>query len=587
MKFLTENHQRPFIIVGLLSLLVLFCLPDRSHAQSFEQGLSYYQQGNYSKAASVFNRINSDKGRLFSGKAYFGLGQYLTSKTYLEQVGRDANQDIYLEAQYNLALADFQLGQFGKALNRLYPFKNKQPQTQLVTNGIQFYNDILDYLTINQRKNAFQQADVPQIKYDLVEAAFGEVDYPVAQTLYRQLKKAKIDTSGTAMRQLSKMISDSVSYAAEKIYGKRSEAPEGITYNIGAALPSYKTGEPEFEISRGLYFGFVLAAEEFNQQHSDKKAFIRYQNTAARGDSAAYAMTSFAWNHNTDAVLGPLFSKPAKRMAQLAEQYQIPMIPPLANSDTLNTDNPYVFQANPTFSSHGKRMAEYAVKTLNMDTLAVITAKNSLGEASAYSFRDRAEKLGAKVSYFFVEDFASKGFDLTEYTKYFTTDSAKIDSLHYHHLDGIYAPFTGQAASTLAELLLVDLEAMNSTLPVLGSQVWGNISLPEDQMGNRKIYFTESYYLNKKSQRVEQFQKRYKERFNTDPNRFAMIGYDAATFVLETLNRVGNPALLKDALKHQPLYQGLIGNISFDGSHVNQQVKIFTITAQGIKPVLK
>lgn len=572
--------------IGLLSAFVIFLPPHGLQGQSFEEGLSYYQQGKYSEAVSVFTKLNTNKARLFSGKSYFGMGQYLTAKAYLQEV-KAADENIYLEAQYNLALTDFQLGQYGKALNRLYLFHDQKQQTQLVSDALQFYNDILGYLTINQRKNAFQQAAAPQLKYDLVAAAFGEVDYQVAQILYKQLQNAKIDTSGAAMQKLAKMLSDSMSYAVEKEYGTRPDIPDGIIYNIGAALPSYKTNAPEFNVSRGLYFGFVLAAEEFNQQHSDKKAFIHYQNTAAEKDSAAYSMTNFAWNYNADLVLGPLFSEPAKRMADLAEQYQIPLLAPLANSDTLNTDNPYVFQANPTFASHGKRMAEYAVNQLKMDTLAVIAEKNSLGESSAYNFRNRAEKLGARVTYFFVEDFASKGFDLTEYTKYFTTDSAKIDSLGYHQLDGIYAPFTGQAASTLAELLLVDLEAMNSKLPVLGSQVWGNINIPEEQLGKRRIYFSESYYLDKKNPKVEQFRKRYKERFNLEPNKFAMIGYDAASFVLETLNRVGNPALLKDALKHQPLYNGIIGNISFDGSHVNQQIKIFNITTNGVKPVVR
>jgi len=304
-------------------------------------------------------------------------------------------------------------------------------------------------------------------------------------------------------------------------------------------------------------------------------------------DSAAYGMNNLAWNFNADAVLGPLFSEPARRMAQLAEQYQIPMVAPLANSDSLNVDNPYVYQANPTMNSHGKRMAEYAVQELAMDTLAVIAEKGTLGESSAYAFRNRAEKLGAHVSYFFVENFASEGFDLTDYTKYFTSDSAKIDSLHYHELDGIYAPFTGQAAPTLAELLWVDLEGMNSQLSVLGSQVWGNANIPEEQIGNRDVYFSESFYLDKKNQRVEQFNKQFKNRFNIEPNRFAMIGYDAATFILQTLDRVGNPALLKDALKSQPLYEGLISDISFGGSQVNQQVKIFTISENGVQPVLK
>lgn len=573
----------------LISILFLsLTAPKVSLSQSFDEGLEFYQQGKYSEAISIFSKIDSDKGRLFTGKSYFGMGEYLTSKVYFDQVTEEESRDLFLEAQYTMALADFQLGLYGDALNRLYEMKQREVRTQIVMEGTGLYNDILDYLTLNQRKKAFQQAKYPEIKYDLVEATFGNVSYPVAKTLYSQLVKSKIDTSGTAMKELSNMIADSMSYAIKMAYNNRLRAPDGIIYNIGAALPTYSNNAPEFEISQGLYFGYLLAAEEFNQRKTDKKAFIRHKNTSANIDSAGYAMTNFAWNYNVDAVLGPLFSEPAQKMADLAEQYQIPMLAPLANSDTLNIDNPYVFQANPTFTSHGRKMAEYAVKHQKMDTLAVLAERNSLGEASAFAFRERAEKLGAKVSHFFVEDLKGKGYELTDYTKYFTTDSAKIDTLgSYHHLDAVYAPFTGQAAPTLAELLLVDLEAMNSNLTVLGSQEWGNFQIPKIQLENQKIYFSESYYINQKSQQVKQFKERFKNRFDIEPNRFAMIGYDTASYLLQTLDRVANPERLKNALKHQPKYEGLISNINFDGTHINQEVKIFKFTKAGIQPVLK
>lgn len=564
-------------------VLILFTSLGTLHAQSFDSGLELYKQGKYSEAAKVFNSLDSNRAYLFSGKTYFALGNYLASKGYLRKIDENAERDIYQEAQYNLALADFQLANYGSALNRLYPFYNLESETQLVMNARKLYKDILPFLTLNQRKNAFQEADFPQIQYDLVSSAFGRVEYPVAKMLLDQLKKSTTGISSQDIQNLARMVTDSVTYSNRKI-NSGIRAPNDITYNIGAALPSYKTGAPEYEVARGLYYGYVLAAEEFNSQNMDKKAFIRYQNTSAKSDSAAYSMTEFAWARNTDIVLGPLFSDAAKQMGELAEMYQIPLIPPLANADELGRDNPYFFQINPPFSSHGKRMAEYAINTLQMDTLAIITEKGSSGEASAYAFKDRAARLGAHISYFFVEDFSSQGFDLTDYTKYFTSDSANIDSLNIDSIDGIYAPFTGQAGPTLAELLFVDLEAMNSKLPILGSQVWGNLKIPEDQMGNRKIYFSESHYMDSNNPEVKQFRKAYRDRFGIDPNRFSMIGYDTANFVLNALREAENPALLKEALKNQPMFNGLMSNISFDGTRVNQQIKIFTIGDQGIRP---
>lgn len=578
----------PIYLCSLFLLLAvsLFTVFPAS-AQDFEEGLSLYEEGQYVEAAAIFESIDTDQARLFSGKSYFAMGQYVKSKMFLNRVSESAPREVYLETQYTSALSNFQLKQFGNALELLEHFNRESVKTRLVSDGIRFYRDILDYLTLNQRREVYHNTDSHQIKHDIVRSAMGKVDYPTAKLLIEQYKNlAGTDSLRQQVEELESMVSDSLNYAMQIAFGERLKAPEGIIYNIGAALPTYDSSDPEFNISQGLYFGYLLAAEEYNQQHSDRKVFIRYQDTGASTDSSQHLMTNFAWNYSVDAILGPLFSEPATKISELAELYQIPVLAPLANSDSLNVDNPYVYQANPTFGSHGKKMAEFAVNTLNKDTLAVLVERNSLGEASAFAFRERAEKLGANVVHFFLEDLGAQGYEVSEYTKFFTTDSVEVDSQYVrHNLGAVYTPFTGQAAPTLIDLLLIDMQAMDSEVAILGSQEWGAVNIPEDRLRDLEIYFSESYYINTRSNRVEQFRQNYKDRFGLEANRFAMIGYDAASYLLKTLDSVENPALLKNALSGQPLYEGLISNIGFDGHHVNQEVKIFRLSAEeGIQP---
>ena len=584
MKASYNRYIKKITLMAAPALVLFFFLPALLSAQNFEEGMRLYEQGNFEEAAFVFQELPSDKARLFAGKAYFGMGHYLTAKALLEELLEETGAPLSTEVRYTLALTQFQLKQYGDALSQLHRISQQDVQSQLVMDAEQFYEGILDFMTLNQRREALTEATVPVVKYDVVASAFGRVDLPVARMLYEQLVHARVDSTHPEMRKLAATLKDSSEYAVEQAYNPTLEAPDGITYNIGAALPSYDTDAPEFEVVRGLYFGYVLAAEQFNQQQTDQKAFIRYQNTASSADSARYAMTNFAYRYRADAVLGPLFSEPAHAMAPMAEEYHIPLIAPLANSDTLNVDNPYFYQANATFASYGKGMAEYAVKTLGLDTLAVLAEAQSRGETSAYAFRNRAEKLGAKVAYFFSEDLEEKGYELTEYTKYFTTDTAVVDSMKYQQVDGIYAPFTGQAASNLANLLLADLEALDNHATVLGSQAWGTADLPEHLLSGRTIYFSESNRITGDQDRVTGFNEAFKKRFSVEPNRYAMIGYDVASFVLETLKEVGNPALLKNALKQQPPYRGLISTISFDGTHINQHVEVFRLTQEGTVP---
>lgn len=568
-----------------LWILLVFAFAGVLAGQDFDEGVDLYEKGQFKEAAAIFEQLDSREAYLFAGKSYYNLGQYLKAKSFLLRITDDAEQELMLEAGYTSALADFQLKQFGQALNTLYEVREIRPGTQLAHDASRLYNGILDYLTLGQRRNAFQSARYNRIKYDLIRTGFGKVDYQTAKILLNEYKRTISVKSDSALYQdLNKMIADSLGYAYQMAFGNPLSVPRGTVYNIGAALPTYDNSATEFSVTQGLYFGYLLAAEEFNQRNTDKKAFIRYKNTGAEMDSAGYAMTDFAWNYNIDVLLGPLFSEPALTMAELAEQYQIPLLAPLANSDSLNFDNPYVYQANPTFASHGRKMAEFAVNELQMDTLGILAERNSLGAASAFAFRAEAEKLGAHIEHYFVEDLESQGYDITEYTKFFTTDSTLIDSLDYRRLDGVYAPFTGQVAPTLIDLLLIDLEAMDSDMTILGSPEWGATEIQQERIRDRIIYFSESYYINSKSVRLEQFRKNFSDRFGTEANRYAMIGYDTADFLLRALEQVENPVLLKDALKNRPLYEGLISNIDFDGTHVNQEVKIFKISDQGVQP---
>jgi ABC-type branched-subunit amino acid transport system substrate-binding protein len=73
---------------------------------------------------------------------------------------------------------------------------------------------------------------------------------------------------------------------------------------------------------------------------------------------------------------------------------------------------------------------------------------------------------------------------------------------------------------------------------------------------------------------VNDFESEFRLRFESQPNQFAYIGYDATSVLLESLQRVQNPKYLKEGLKSLNNYRGLINRVSFDGSRINQNVKI-------------
>lgn len=563
----------------LFTVSLFFFLSVTSQAQSLENGLRLYQEGDYERALRIFDDFDDPIAYLFSGKSHFSLGNFVKAKHFLAQVD-STSEDLYWEANYTSALADFQLENYADALDILYQIKENPTQASVRRTAITFYFQLLNYLAPGQRIQAFRATQYDDVRLDLVKSSIGKVDYSSAVILLNAYKKTVHQPNEDQVLQLENMLQDSAAYNQNFSLKNYPEAPEGIAYNLGVAIPQFDVESPNFEISRNLYLGIQLAVEEFNSDNNDKKVFISYKNTHAEPADAQKIVNEFAWIHNTDAIIGPMFSEVAVEFSKFAEAYQIPLITPLANADNLNLDHNYTFQLNPAFGIHGKTMARYAFYTLGYDTVAVIADKGSLGEPAAKAFRNEARELGMEVVKYYSKNLESQGFDISEFTTFLDPES---DTLTNYKIDAIYAPFTGQAASTLMGSLLTHLEALQNNSTILGLEEWESISIEERNLPQTALYYTKNFIQTSDVEKFETFQSAYRLRFDMEPDFYAMIGYDAANLLLQTFKKVQNPAYLREGLKSIVDYKGLISEISFEDTHVNQDVKVVSRLPAGVQ----
>ena len=556
-----------------ISLVFTLCfLFVTANAQSLQTGVNFYEEGNYEEALRIFDSIEEPTSYLFAGKSFFALNNYLKAKKVLDKVdSTNTSSEIFYEAKYTKALADFELQNFSASLDALYEINEFSTQGSVKRDAFNFYRDLLNYLTLEQRFETFKEVSYDEIRFDLVDAAIGIVDYPSAKSLFTAYTNTVQISDSSNYENVFNVLKDSASYVQLYNPNKYTQAPTGLSYNIGVALPEFDMEADEFEITQHLYFGIQLAVERFNSQNNRQKAFLTYRNTNADVENAAFIANDLIWNHGVDAIIGPLFSEVALELSKYAEMYETPLLTPLANSDNINLDLNYTFQLNPTFAIQGQEMARYAIQTLQYDTLAVLAEKGSLGEASAYAFLDEVRNLGGEVVRFYVEDLASEGYDISEYVKYFDPE---VDTVFNYNIDAVYAPFTGNIAQTLMSSLITNLEAMGSEMSILGSEEWETANINSSRLPETDVYYTKSFEIDSTNSMVNDFESEFRLRFESQPNQFAYIGYDAASVLLESLQRVQNPEYLKEGLKSLNNYRGLINRVSFEGSRINQNVKI-------------
>ena len=438
------------------------------------------------------------------------------------------------------------------------------------------YNQILNYVSISQLYEIFNRSNNDNIRFDLLSASIGRFEYSTAKTVFEKFKNNVVNFNENRLFQIEEDLSDSLIYRQKYTEKKYPSAPSGILYKIGVALPHFEFDSDEYEISQHLYFGIQIAIEEYNASNTDKKVFLKYRDTNINVNSPAEALNKLVWDDDVDVIIGPLFSEVAQKFSKLSEEYEVPVLTPLANSDSLNIDDNFLFQLNPTFAVRGIKMAQYAVNVLKLDTLAVLAEKNSLGEASAYGFLNEAQRLGAVVQHFFVEDLESDGYSILQYTQIFS----KSDTLDQSPgLKAIYAPFTGAVSSSLIQSLITDLEASRSDYILLGSEEWRDIELSGRRLPGTSIYYSQSFNTSETtSKEAENFKSAFRLRFQIEANQFAFIGYDAASLILKILDEVENPDYLKEGLRNLNYYKGLSTKVSFSGNHINQNVEVNSIT---------
>ncbi len=557
---------------------------DEQDGDLFEQAMAFYRVARYDSAALLFSRIDTPVARLFAGKSYFATSNYPLARHSLRKLSRNDDPRYFDEARYTLALAEFQVRQFGNSLDLLYGLKSRPAYQNLHRDADRLYREIMGFLTIDQRKSAFLQSDNPRVQIDLLRFGIDFMSRSEARQLYDALHpyyEATVDTNILAA------INRRIEQLPTRSGSSNGKAPSGIVFNIGVLLPAAEQGSPEWQVSRSLYNGYLLAAEEFNRGSNDKMIRLHHMETSDTSLTLEAAMARLAWKHHADAVIGPLFSDDAYRIRDLAEYYEIPVIPPLANADTINISNPYIYQINPTFEARGRAMANFAVRKLKLSTLAVITQSNQPVSQEAREFRNEAERLGATILHYFSEDFEARAFEVGHITPHFAGNRRLVEryfddeDFQLVPVDGLYISVTGGGSEQLVDLILNDLQAFRSEVTILGNEEMAHIDLSDDRRRQFDIYYSSIFHRNDDNRDAYHFRNNFESLTGHQPDNFAHLGYDVATFLFRSINDFENPARIKHQLRKQPRHDGVITGIDFRGTHINQYLHFLHFERDG------
>jgi branched-chain amino acid transport system substrate-binding protein len=203
-----------------------------------------------------------------------------------------------------------------------------------------------------------------------------------------------------------------------------------------------------------------------------------------------------------------------------------------------------------TDAQQGPALGNYVANTLKAKTVAIVDDSSQYGKGLADEFEKTVKAAGIKV----VAREASNN-KATDFKAILTKiKGSKPDVIMYGGMDATGGPLTKQAAELGIKAKVVGGDGMcTEKLAELAGDAVVNVTCSEAGKA-----------LSKMAQGAD-FQKRYKERFNSDVQIYAPFTYDAVYVLTDAMKRANStdPAKILLVMPDTKM-NGLIGNIAFD-----------------------
>ena len=299
---------------------------------------------------------------------------------------------------------------------------------------------------------------------------------------------------------------------------------------------------------------FLMAIDDYSKtgKYRITPVIADDRNDATEGTNAALKLIT---QDKVAGIIGPLTSKIAVPVSEIADKNKMPMISSATNPKVTVYDGkrkPYVFRSCFTDPFQGSVAANFALKDLKASTAAVLyDVGNDFSRGLAEFFRTTFEKgRGTILAY---ESYQRDDVDF----------SALITKIGVKKPDVIFLPDYYNKVSLIARQ--VREKGLKSAL--LGGDGWDSPDLIK--IGGSAIlgnYFTNHYSAERKGKVAEAFTEKYKQKHGAVPDAWAALTYDATALYLQSLDKAkkATPEDVMKVLTDLKDFKGVTGSISFD-----------------------
>ena len=528
----------------------------------FESAIKDFKDSKLTSSLSSFTKIANEYqtnpkttlALLFIGKINLELKNYSDAEENLLRLLREFPQSKYSEeAEITLSKVYLDQKEYTKSFWRLCSVISSTEQSETKDFIRSKAEDIaLNYLSAPEVKTIYDSTKLSSIKSFLLlvngKIHLRRKNDKLAQETFTQL--IRLYPNSSEMKEAQKL------YEAALLTNENSDQSDVV----GVILPlsSNLSSAAASEILEGIKF----ALSEYNEGR-EKKIGILIRDSELSRSKMEEIHDEFKDVENLKCIIGPIFSSEVKDALDVFDDINVPIISPTATDDYLTETNDNFFQANPSFITRGRLLAQYIYYVGNKRKIAVLNAIDGYSPILSSSFTQEFEKLGGRIV--LRESYKSGSLDLKEQIKKLS------ESLNLS--EGIYIPLADRSD---IPVIVSFLSQINLNIPVYGDQDWMSTSdLESASFLDNNLIFCSDYFLKFSDEDYQIFSKNFYSKINMDVNRNILYGYDTMKYLLTIMR---NSFSGGDALKQKMISGissvGFHNNICFDSNRINRYMNI-------------
>lgn len=284
-----------------------------------------------------------------------------------------------------------------------------------------------------------------------------------------------------------------------------------------------------------FYQGFLMAVDSLKKEGLSIN--LNVFNTQKSTQEVQELIASGALD-NSHLIIGPAYPQCLAPVSAFSAENRIPMVSPLSSDSYLLSQNPYLFQVNPSFNT---QMEEFA-KQLNLcdgANIVVVHEQDSTYNAMYNMFKtyldNRIERCAGVIPVHYKEVSYRAGSPVAEIQERlshsFTLDRNNM----------VFVPCNNEA---FVSDVLGNLNALSTVykfpIEVYGFPRWlrfRNIQI--DYFYQMGIQLFTPFYTDYANPHVKSFVANYRHTFRAEPNQYAFQGYDVALYFLTAMKKYG------------------------------------------------